>query len=78
MGIQCGRWLYDAPDLAAARFFSRQAVEEFQHVDNFVRILELLGQKPAPPHRLVRFLSTGMMPASFADLRTEWCAWSDV
>src|SRR6266550_891898 len=66
-GIQCGHWLYDAPDLEAARFFSRQAVEEFQHVDNFVRILELLGEEPAPAHRMVRFLSTGMMPSSFAE-----------
>jgi hypothetical protein len=66
-GIQCGHWLYGAPDLDAARFFARQAVEEFQHVDNFLRILDLLGEKPAPPHRLVRFLSTGMMPASFEE-----------
>jgi hypothetical protein len=66
-GIQCGRWLYDAPDLAAARFFSRQAVEEFQHVDNFLRILELLGEKPAKAHPMVRFLSTGMMPGTFAE-----------
>jgi len=66
-GIQCGHWLYDAPDLDAARFFSRQAVEEFQHVDNFLRILELLGEKPAPAHRLVRFLSTGMMPSRFEE-----------
>jgi len=66
-GIQCGHWLYEAPDLDAARFFSRQAVEEFQHVDNFLRILDLLGESPAPPHRIVRFLSTGMMPASFEE-----------
>ncbi|HET9752507.1 MAG TPA: ferritin-like domain-containing protein [Myxococcales bacterium] len=66
-GIQCGHWLYEAPDLAAARFFSRQAVEEFQHVDNFVRILQLLGERPAPAHPLVRFLSTGMMPATFEE-----------
>ena len=66
-GIQCGRWLYDAPDLEAARFFSRQAVEEFQHVENFLRILELLGEPPASANRLVRFLSTGMMPASFEE-----------
>ena len=64
-GIQCGHWLYRAPDLEAARFFSRQAVEEFQHVDNFVRILGLLGSAPAPAHPVVRFLSTGMMPSSF-------------
>jgi len=66
-GIQCGHWLYAAPDLEAARFFARQAVEEFQHVDNFLRILDLLGEKPAPPHRLVRFLSTGMMPHGFEE-----------
>ena len=66
-GIQCGHWLYEAPDLEAARFFSRQAVEEFQHVENFLRILELLGEAPAPAHRMVRFLSTGMMPSSFAE-----------
>ena len=66
-GIQCGHWLYDAPDLDAARFFSRQAVEEFQHVDNFVHILALLGKRPSPAHRIVRFLSTGMMPATFEE-----------
>jgi len=66
-GIQCGHWLYEAPDLDAARFFSRQAVEEFQHVDNFVRILRLLGAEPAPAHPMVRFLSTGMMPGSFEE-----------
>ncbi len=66
-GIQCGHWLYDAPDLESARFFSRQAVEEFQHVDNFLRILDLLGEEPAPAHRLVRFLSTGMMPSGFEE-----------
>ena len=64
-GIQCGHWLYEAPDLEAARFFSRQAVEEFQHVDNFLRILEVLGEKPAKAHPMVRFLTSGMMPDSF-------------
>jgi hypothetical protein len=66
-GIQCGHWLYEAPDLEAARFFARQAVEEFQHVENFLRILDLLGEKPAPPHPLVRFLSSGMMPSTFEE-----------
>ncbi|HEY6049987.1 MAG TPA: ferritin-like domain-containing protein, partial [Thermoanaerobaculia bacterium] len=46
---------------------SRQAVEEFQHVENFLRILDFLGEPPAPPHPLVRFLSTGMMPSSFEE-----------
>jgi len=66
-GIQCGHWLYEAPDLEAARFFARQAVEEFQHVDNFLRILDLLGEKPARAHPMVRFLTTGMMPDSFEE-----------
>ena len=66
-GIQCGHWLYDAPDLEAARFFSRQAVEEFQHVDNFLRILELLGEAPARAHPMVRFLTSGMMPSTFEE-----------
>jgi hypothetical protein len=66
-GIQCGHWLYRAPDLEAARFFARQAVEEFQHVENFLHILDLIGEKPRPPHPLVRFLSTGMMPATFEE-----------
>jgi hypothetical protein len=66
-GIQCGHWLYEAPDLDAARFFSRQAVEEFQHVDNFLRILDLIGEPAAPAHPVVRFLTSGMMPSSFEE-----------
>ena len=66
-GIQCGHWLYQAPDLEAARFFSRQAVEEFQHVDNFVRILQLLDEPPRRAHALVRFLTSGMMPGTFEE-----------
>ncbi len=66
-GIQCGHWLYHAPDLDAARFFSRQAVEEFQHVDNFLRILQLLDEPPRKAHPMVRFLTSGMMPGSFEE-----------
>ncbi len=66
-GIQCGHWLYQAPDLEAARFFSRQAVEEFQHVDNFLRILQLLGEPPRKANGMVRFLTSGMMPATFEE-----------
>lgn len=67
MGIQVGHWIYAAPDLDAARFLARQAVEEFQHVGNFLRILELLGEKPAPAHKAVRFLSTGAMPDNWEE-----------
>jgi hypothetical protein len=57
---QIGEWLYLAPDIEAARFLARQAVEELQHVDAFLRIMTLLGVEPAPAERVVRFLVTGM------------------
>jgi bacterioferritin (cytochrome b1) len=66
-GIQCGHWLYDAPDLEAARFLARQSLEEMQHVDNFLRIMTMLGLQPRPAHGAVRFLSTGMMGSSWAE-----------
>src|SRR5438270_3460007 len=66
-GIQCGHWLYDAPDLEAARFLARQSLEEMQHVDNFLRIMTMLGLQPKPAHAAVRFLATGMMGSSWAE-----------
>ncbi len=66
-GIQCGHWLYDAPDLEAARFLARQSLEEMQHVDNFLRIMTMLGLEPKPAHPAVRFLATGMMGSSWAE-----------
>ena len=64
-GIQVGHWLYAAPDYEAAKFLARQAVEEMQHVDNFLRIMNMLGCKPKSPHRIIRFLATGMMGNSW-------------
>ena len=66
-GIQIGHWLYDAPDLHSARFLARQAVEEFQHVDNFLRIMAMLGVEPEKPNAAVTFLATGMMGGSWAE-----------
>jgi bacterioferritin (cytochrome b1) len=66
-GIQVGHWLYDAPDLEAAKFLARQSLEEMQHVDNFLRIMTMLGCQPKPAHPAVRFLSTGMMGNSWAE-----------
>jgi bacterioferritin (cytochrome b1) len=66
-GIQVGHWLYDAPDLEAAKFLARQALEEMQHVDNFLRIMTMLGCQPKPAHPAVRFLATGMMGGSWAE-----------
>ncbi|MEO8553809.1 MAG: ferritin-like domain-containing protein [Kofleriaceae bacterium] len=66
-GIQVGHWLYDAPDLEAAKFLARQALEEMQHVDNFLRIMTMIGCQPKPAHPAVRFLATGMMGSSWAE-----------
>jgi hypothetical protein len=66
-GIQCGHWLYHAPDLEAARFFAKQSVEELTHVSHIRRIFELLETTPEPPHRAIRFLATGFTGASFAE-----------
>src|SRR5262244_3230280 len=66
-GIQIGHWLYHAPDLASAKFLARQALEEFQHVDNFLRIMAMLGVEPERPSSLVTFLATGMMGGSWAE-----------
>ncbi len=66
-GIQVGHWLYDAPDLEAAKFLARQSLEEMQHVDNFLRIMTMLGCQPKAAHPAVRFLATGMMGGSWAE-----------
>src|ERR1700759_185880 len=66
-GIQVGHWLYDAPDLDAAKVLARQSLEEMQHVDNFLRIMAMLGCQPKPAHPAVRFLATGMMGSSWAE-----------
>ena len=55
-GIQVGHWLYDAPNLEAARFLAKQAIEELQHVSNFVRMMDMLGLTPGKPHPMVRTL----------------------
>lgn len=66
-GIQVGHWLYAAPDVDAAKFLARQAVEEMQHVDNFLRMLKMMGMETKKPHPLIRFLATGMMGDSWAE-----------
>ncbi len=60
-GIQVGHWLYAAPDLESARFLAKQAIEELQHVGNFLRVMHAIGVQPEPAHPVLRFLATGMM-----------------
>lgn len=66
-GIQVGQWLYDAPDLESARFLAKQAIEELQHVGNFLRMMQMLGLTPGKPHPAVRFLATSMMAQSWPE-----------
>src|SRR5262245_27463107 len=65
-GIQVGHWIYNAPDLESARFLARQALEEFQHVGNFLRILEILGAPAEKAASAVRFLATGLMGSDWS------------
>ncbi len=66
-GIQVGHWLYDAPDLDAARFLAKQALEELQHVGNFLKIMQLLDLAPGAPHPIVRWLATSMMASDWPE-----------
>src|SRR5712672_2091755 len=66
-GIQVGHWLHAAPDFESARFLARQAVEELQHVTNFLKIMQALGVSPQPAHPTLRFLATGMMGDDWAE-----------
>lgn len=56
-GCYCGATLYTAPDIDAATFLSRQAVEEFAHFRNFLKIFKILGTKPQPPNGVIKFLT---------------------
>lgn len=57
-GCYCGAALYAAPDVAAATFLSRQALEEFQHFKQFLGIFQRLGIQPVKPHPIMKFLTT--------------------
>lgn len=66
-GVQVGHWLYGAPDLDSARFLAKQAIEELQHVGNFLKVMQALGISPEPAHPVLRFLATGMMGDDWAE-----------
>jgi hypothetical protein len=66
-GIQCGHWLYHAPTLDAASFFARQAVEELNHVRQFLRLYDLIDARPGPAHPVVRLLASGSMGRDYAE-----------
>lgn len=57
-GVYCGRSLYAARSLEAARFYVRQARQELAHLELFADILRLLELEPLPPHWVIRLLSS--------------------
>lgn len=57
-GVYCGRSLYAARSLEAARFYTRQARQELGHLQLFADIFRELGLEPMPPHWAIRLLSS--------------------
>lgn len=56
-GVYCGKSLYAAGSLEAARFYLRQARQELNHLELFADIFRTLKMDPAPAHWVVRLLS---------------------
>jgi hypothetical protein len=56
-GVYCGKSLYSARSLEAARFYIRQAKQEINHLQLFGEIFRLLEMRPAPAHWVIRLLS---------------------
>ena len=57
-GVYCGRSLYAARSLEAARFYTRQARQELGHLQLFADIFRALDLTPMPPHWVIRLLSS--------------------
>jgi hypothetical protein len=57
-GVYCGKSLYSARSLEAARFYVRQAKQELAHLQLFADIFRGLGMKPLPAHWVVKLLSS--------------------
>lgn len=57
-GVYCGKSLYSAGSLEAARFYLRQARQELAHLELFADIFRGLGLVPLPAHWVIRLLSS--------------------
>lgn len=57
-GVYCGKSLYAARSLEAARFYLRQAQQELAHLEVFARIFRMLDLQPVAPHWVIRLLSS--------------------
>ncbi len=56
-GVYCGKSLYAAGSLEAARFYVRQARQELNHLELFAEIFRKLDMTPTEAHWVVRLLS---------------------
>src|SRR6476646_6836134 len=57
-GVYCGKSLYAAGSLEAARFYVRQAKQELSHLALFADIFRTREMKPMPAHWVVKLLSS--------------------
>lgn len=57
-GVFCGKSLYAAQSLEAARFYTRQAKQELAHLQLFADIFKQLDMKPLPAHWVIKLLSS--------------------
>ena len=56
-GVYCGKSLFAARSLEAARFYVRQARQELNHLELFAEVFRSLNMTPAPAHWVVKLLS---------------------
>lgn len=57
-GVYCGKSLYAARSLEAAKFYVRQAKQELAHLTLFADIFRELDMKPLPAHWVIKLLSS--------------------
>ncbi|MES2642605.1 MAG: ferritin-like domain-containing protein [Myxococcota bacterium] len=56
-GVYCGKSLYAAGSLEAARFYLRQARQELNHLELFAEVFRKLDMEPQDAHWVVKLLS---------------------
>ncbi|MCB9707342.1 MAG: ferritin-like domain-containing protein [Myxococcales bacterium] len=57
-GVYCGKSLYSAHSLEAARFYLKQARQELGHLEIFAEIFRTLELQPQKPHWIIRLLAS--------------------
>lgn len=57
-GVYCGKSLYAAGSLEAAKFYVRQAKQELAHLQLFADIFRALELRPLPAHWVIKLLSS--------------------